>query len=109
MLAAVLVLRAWTPSDDPHATLCLFRRLTRHECATCGMTRAAALLARGDVPGAIARHPFVPPLALELVLLWLAAPFALARGLRVPDRWRDRWLLAHAGAFLALWVVRLAL
>ena len=107
MIGAVLVLRAWTPSDDPAATLCIFRRLTHHECATCGMTRAMALLAHGDVRGAFARHPLAPPLALEIALLWLATPVAIVRGLRVPPTLRDRWLLAHAGAFLILWAARL--
>jgi len=108
MLAAMLVLRAWTPSDDPNATICLFRRLTHHDCATCGMTRALSRLARGDLAGAFARHPLAPPLALEALLLWLAAPFAFTRGRRLPDRVRDRWLLAHAAAFLLVWIVRLA-
>ncbi len=107
MLAAVAVLRAWTPSDDPNATICLFRRLTHHECATCGLTRAFSRLAHGDWRGAFARHPLAPPLALEFAALWLAAPLAWARGWRVPPGLRDRWLLAHAGAFLGLWVVRL--
>ncbi len=107
MLVAALVLRAWMPSDDPATTICLFRRLTHHECATCGMTRALALLVRGDWAGAFARHPLAIPLALEGVALWIAAPVALARGARVPGRVRDGWLLAHAGAFLALWVARL--
>jgi hypothetical protein len=106
-LAGALVLRAWMPSDDPDATLCLFRRVTHHECATCGMTRAFALLARGDLRGAFARHPLAPPLALELALLWLVAPLAWARGWRAPAVWRERWLLAHAGAFLGLWLARL--
>lgn len=109
MVAALFVLRAWTPSNDPNATLCIFRRLTHHDCATCGMTRAFAHLAHGDWRGAFALHPLAPPLALELVLLWLAAPFAIRRGLEVPPRVRDRWLLGHAAAFLLLWAVRLFL
>ncbi len=69
MLVAALVLRAWMPSDDPATTICLFRRLTHHECATCGMTRALALLVRGDWAGAFARHPLAIPLALEAIAL----------------------------------------
>jgi hypothetical protein len=106
-LAAALVLRAWMPPDDPRYTICIFRRLTHHDCATCGMTRAFALLVRGEWRGAFLRHPLAPPLALELLLLWLATPIALVRGWRVPPTARDRWLLAHAGAFLGLWAVRL--
>lgn len=63
---------------------------------------------RGDLTGAFAHHPLGPPLALEIALLWLAWPIAIVRRVRVPGAWRERWLLAHAGAFLALWVVRLA-
>ena len=44
---------------------------------------------------------------MELVLLWLLAPLAMIRGWRPSGAWRDRWLLAHAAAFLGLWVVRL--
>lgn len=106
-VAALLVLRAWSPGDDPDGTICLFRRLTHHDCATCGMTRAFARLARGDVAGAAARHPLAVPLAIEFAALWLAAPLAIARRWRVPPAWRDRWLLAHAAAFLAVWAVRL--
>jgi Protein of unknown function (DUF2752) len=107
MLAGALALRHWTPSDDPNATICLFRRWTHHDCATCGMTRALALLARGDVRGALARHPLSVPLAAEAAALWLLAPLAFARGWRFPAELRDRWLVAHALAFLGLWVVRL--
>jgi hypothetical protein len=107
MLAVALVLRAWMPPDDPRYTICLFRRLTHHDCATCGMTRAIALLVRGDWRGAFVRHPLAPPLALELVLLWLATPLALVRSWRPAPALRDRWLLAHAGAFIGLWAVRL--
>jgi len=108
MLGGALVLRVWRFSNDPNATICLFRRLTHHDCATCGMTRALALLARGDLAGAFARHPLAPPLAAEALLLWLAAPIAIARGTLPAPALRDRWLIAHAGAFLLLWVVRLA-
>lgn len=108
MLAVALALYAWNPGDDPAGTLCLFRRLTHHECATCGLTRSLAHLVRGDLPGAFARHALGPPLALELLLLWLAWPVAIARRVRVPENWSERWLLAHAAGFLAFWVARLA-
>ncbi len=87
--------------------MCFFRRVTHHDCATCGMTRAFARLARGDLAGAAQRHPLAVPLAAELAVLWLLAPIAIARRWRVPPAWRDRWLLAHAGAFLTVWVARL--
>lgn len=107
LLAGALVLAAWNPGDAQEGTVCLFRRVTHYPCATCGLTRSVAHLLRGDVAGAFARHPLGPPLALEIAVLWLLWPIAIARGVRVPGVWRERWLLGHAGAFLALWVVRL--
>ncbi|HTR96601.1 MAG TPA: DUF2752 domain-containing protein [Candidatus Acidoferrales bacterium] len=107
LAAAALVLHAWTPSDDPAQTLCLFRRLTGHDCATCGMTRALALLAKGDVRGSLARHPLALPLAAEVAALWLAWPFAIRARRLPPGLWRERWLLVHASAFLGVWAVRL--
>jgi hypothetical protein len=102
------VLAIWNPGDAETGSICLFRRWTHHPCATCGFTRSIAHLLRGDLAGALARHPLGPPLALELALLWLAWPALIARGVTVSPAWRERWLLAHAGAFLVLWVVRLA-
>jgi len=107
LAAAALVLRVASFSDDPNRTICVFRRLTHHDCATCGMTRALALLVRGDVRGALARHPLSLPLAAEGVALWLLAPLAFVRQWQPSAALRDRWLLAHALAFLGLWVVRL--
>ncbi len=107
ILGGAIALRLWTPSDDPNATICIFRRLTHHDCATCGMTRAMALIVRGDLRGATAYHPLSVPLAAECVGLWLIAPVAFTRGWRPTNAQRDRWLLAHAVAFLALWGVRL--
>jgi hypothetical protein len=103
----VIGLRAWMPSDDPNTTLCLYRRITHRECATCGMTRALALLVRGDVRGSFARHPLAPPVAAEAALAWGLVPIVRRRGLRVPPLWRDRILLGNAAAFLGVWIARL--
>ncbi len=88
--------------------MCVFRRLTHHDCATCGLTRALAHLARGDWHGAAARHPLALPLAGEIVLAWLAAPIAFARGWRWRDAWTMRVMWAHVAAFVGVWLVRLA-
>ena len=106
-LAAWVLLAAWTPANDPRWSVCVFQRLTHHDCATCGMTRAFALLAKGDVPGSLTRHPLALPLAVEALVLWLAAPLAWARGVRVSAHGRDGWLLAHAALLTGVWVVRL--
>ena len=108
MLAATAVLAAWSPPDDPAWTICLFKRLTHHDCATCGMTRALSRLAHGDLRGAFARHPLAPPLAAEAAALWLLAPVAIAR------RWRPRaglvaaWGWGHLALVYGVWIARLA-
>lgn len=107
-LAAVFVLRAWTPSDDPALTMCWLRRVTHHDCPTCGMTRAASHLARGEWAAAAAKHPLALPLAVEAALLWLAAPLAIARRWRPSDRTFWRWVLVHLAAFVLVWLARLA-
>jgi Protein of unknown function (DUF2752) len=51
--------------------LCFFHALTDIDCPGCGMTHAFLCLARGDVAGAWAFHPFSPLLAaLLLALAW---------------------------------------
>ena len=101
-------LAVWTPPEDPRWSVCLFQRVTHHDCATCGMTRALSLLAHGEVAGSLARHPLALPLAAEALLLWLAAPIAWRMRLPVSPRLRDGWLVANAAALIAVWVVRLA-
>ena len=50
--------------------LCPFRRLTGHECPTCGMTRACVAALRGDVATSFAAHPLGLPL-LAAVLVYV--------------------------------------
>ena len=107
-LGAWLVLAAWTPSDDPAWTTCLFRRVTQHDCPSCGMTRSLSLLAHGDLRGSIDRHPLAAPLAAEAALLWLLAPLALRRGWRPSEALVTRWTVANRAALLVAWGVRLA-
>lgn len=103
---AWLLWSQWTPPAEPSWSVCLFRRLTHHECATCGMTRAMAALAKGDVAGSIARHPLALPLAVEAALLWLAAPLVWRRVITVTGAQRDRWLVGHAVVLIVVWVAR---
>lgn len=107
-LFAWLVLAAWTPPADPAYTLCLFRRVTHHDCATCGMTRAFAHLAKGDVRGAAAAHPLAPPLAAEALGVWLATPWAIARAWRPSARLARGVLIANLAVVFAVWLARLA-
>ncbi len=107
-LIAWALLAAWTPPDDARWSVCLFQRVTHHDCATCGMTRAFALLAKGDVVGSLARHPLALPLAGEALLVWLATPLACWRGVRVSGALRDGWLMANVVLVIGVWVVRAA-
>lgn len=95
------------PPDDPALTVCWLRRVTHHDCPTCGMTRAAAHLVRGEWGAAVASHPLAAPLAIELALLWLAAPVVIARRRWPAGRTARAWLYAHVAAFLLVWLVRL--
>jgi len=110
-LAAVagwLVLRAWTPSGDPTHAVCALRRIAHIGCATCGLTRALAALARGNLGAALAFHPMALGLTGELAAAWGGSGLALARGSRMPDqRWIPWVIAANAAAFLLVWLVRL--
>jgi hypothetical protein len=108
-VAGLAVLHVWTPSGDPATALCLSRRLLHLPCPGCGLTRAFALLAKGEWAAAFVKHPLAPVLALEAVLGWLAwgAALAIRRPLRLPVR-LDAVVLAHAAVLVALWLGRAA-
>ena len=102
---AWLALRAWTPAGDP---VCALRRIAHIGCATCGLTRALAALARGDLGAAFALHPMALVLAAELAAAWGASGLALARNARLADqRWIPWAIAANGAAFLLVWIVRL--
>jgi len=108
-LGAWVALAVWIPPDDPSATLCLFHRVTGIGCASCGLTRALALLARGQWGAAFALHPLAPALALEAAGAWLVGLAVIERRMRAPSLRRlGAWLIANAVALLAIWVIRLA-
>lgn len=50
-------------------SLCLFRRLLGHPCPACGMTRAMAALARGQVRSASHYNRLVFPAAFTLLIV----------------------------------------
>lgn len=93
---------ALTGDDGP--VLCPFRACTGMACPGCGLTRAIAHAARGDLVGSIRLHP----LALPLVAL-LAAAFVLRRS-PVHRQRLDRWFAPTAIAvgltMVAVWLVR---
>lgn len=107
--AGLALLHVWHPADDPAVALCLSRRLFHLPCPTCGMTRAFALLAKGEWSAAVTLHPLAPVLALEMILGWLAwgAALALRRPLRLPVR-IETLALAHVAVLCALWLGRAA-
>jgi hypothetical protein len=74
------------------------------------MTRALALLARGDWSAALALHPWAPVVAAQLGLAWVLWGTALLRP-GAGAGWRSRLgpvLAANLAALAALWLGRLA-
>ena len=82
--------------------VCVFRAATGIPCLTCGATRAAALLATGDVAGALAMNPLATLAGLALVPWGLADLVLLARGralsveIAPPAAWAVRGLAVAA-------------
>jgi hypothetical protein len=108
LVGAWLALRAWTPDPDPAHALCALRRVAHVGCATCGLTRALAALARGRLGEAVALHPMAPIVAAEIALVWGWWGLSLVRLVRSPGQaWIPRAIAANAVAFLLVWVVRL--
>ena len=97
--AAVAVLHL----DRLPIVFCVFRAATGIPCMTCGATRAAGLLATGDLAGALAMNPLATVAAIALVPWGLADLALLARGralaleIAPPAAWAVRGL-----AFAAL-------
>lgn len=105
---AWLALRAWTAAGDPAHAVCALRRIAHVGCATCGLTRGLAALARGDLGAALAFHPMALVLGGELAAAWGWSGLALARRARDLDqRWIPWAVLANAAAFLVVWVTRI--
>jgi len=93
---------------DRGPTVCLFRRVTGTPCPTCGLTRATALLLRGDWRAATAMHPALPMLALEGVVLTAAWWSDRRRGANRLVRWAVPLALANLTGLLLLWAFRWA-
>lgn len=107
-LAAWAILFAWVPPTGAEHSVCLFRRITGISCPGCGLTRSMAHLAKGDLSAGLRMHPLAPVLAGEAALLWLAWGARLLRGKGfTAGAWATRLALAHAVAFILLWIGRL--
>ncbi len=83
-------------------TLCPVRALTGHACPGCGMGRALALLAHGQIAASLYQHPFGLPLLLWM-LCWAVLPERLRA--RVQQAWLLRGSIfpSAAVALLILW------
>lgn len=82
---------------------CLFYRLTGLRCPACGMTRAAAALARGQWRQALAYNLFcIPILALGIWLLGMQIVRYIRQG-RCGLRPWERRSLAMAAGLLLVW------
>ena len=107
-VGAWLTLRAWPPIDDPERAMCVLRRVAHIGCATCGLTRALAALARGEIAASLVLHPMALVLAVELAGVWAWWGARLARGRAVWDQGWIPWAIAvNTAAFLLVWVARL--
>jgi hypothetical protein len=86
--------------------LCVFHQLTGLPCLTCGSSRAAAALLRGDVLGAVVLQPLATLGGLLVAAACGVHAFfllALRRSVRIrfaPERIRSVWLALLALAVL---------
>lgn len=91
---------------------CAFRQATGIPCPGCGLSRALALLLRGDFPAALAFHAFAPLVAACGLLLVAAALMRKDARLRLAQRvasleTRTGLAVWLAAAYLLYWAVRL--
>ena len=109
--AALFFAAGWVglPSGAGY-TICAFRRITGIPCPGCGLTRAMAALARGELLLALHFHPFAPLVLAEAAALWAAIGNAIVRQrpLVLPSGLMERIVVWQTAAFLVLWLGRLA-
>lgn len=104
-----LALRSFALPQGREWSICFLRRFVGLPCPGCGLTRAFAALARGDLQGAVILHPLSPVFAAELLLAWLGWGVWAAAGRPVVDRRAvNVALLGNAAALLVVWFVRMA-
>jgi hypothetical protein len=98
------------PLTESGFIVCAFRRTTGIPCPGCGLTRAMAALARGDLLAALRLHPFAPLFLLESAVLWAMGLRALLRDglLDLPSRLVSGLVVWQGAALVALWLGRLA-
>ena len=102
-----MILLAGSPGDDG-PTLCPFALMTGTACPGCGMTRAASLLIRGDVGGAIGYHPLIPLIAILALGGWVWFLLVRSGRARPPTSQAVNAVLITTGVLLvAVWLARL--
>ncbi|MEO8503317.1 MAG: DUF2752 domain-containing protein [Acidobacteriota bacterium] len=108
-LLAALALRIYPLAEDGKSSLCFVRRFVGLPCPGCGMTRAFAALAHGDLAAAWHWHPLSPAVAAELFLGWLVwGLWALSGRWLLTRRAVNLTLAGNGVALLVVWFWRLA-
>ena len=89
---------------------CLFHLLTGFYCPGCGGTRAIRLLLKGELIKSFCYHPFVPYLALVLLLEAVLFLRALIRKGKRPlagmEERYPRWVAIGTAIILVNWIVK---
>lgn len=105
-LFAFVALRAWSPTG---LSSCLSYWLLGVPCPGCGMTRASALLARGEILASLRLHPLALVFAAQAAVAWTWWGLILFRRARVPSPWWGIVPLAlDVLALLGVWLARYA-
>ena len=110
LVALLFALAFWNPATAGGPVLCLFHRATGIACPACGLTRAAAAFAHGELAESVHWHPLFPLLAAEVALLWLAWGVALRERPRLValGRLGSRLAIGNGVLLLLVWILRLA-
>ena len=70
LVALFIALAFWDPATAGGPDLCVFHRITGVACAACGLTRAAAAFAHGEIGESLRWHPLFLLLAAEAAFVW---------------------------------------
>jgi hypothetical protein len=123
LLAGAVLLAPTLLRPGAHGpVLCPLRRVTGVWCPTCGMTRAVAWMAHGNLHQSVRYHPLAPVLLIEAaagaVFLWYRhrarksegsppRPQTLVPETLVPETLVRGLIVVNALLVLAVWVIRL--